>query len=159
MFGSSKKVEDVKTSTPATGGGTNPNALNTLVKGTVVEGTIRSDSDIRIDGTVKGKLNCAAKVIIGPTGNVDGEIKCQNAVIEGKFTGNIFVSELLNVRETAEINGDVHTHKLTVQSGSVFNVAVHMTDQPAANGSTGGQNSMKNVSTAAVAGGAEKAKN
>ena len=155
MFGSTKKEEPKTTSssTPA-----NPNALNALVKGTAVEGSIRSESDIRIDGTVKGKLTCNAKVIIGPTGFVDGEIKCQNAVIEGKFTGNIFVSELLNVRESAEVHGEVHTSKLNVVAGAVFNVGVHMTDS-GSNGNGSGNKNMQNVSTAAVAGGAEKAKN
>jgi cytoskeletal protein CcmA (bactofilin family) len=155
MFGSTKKVEEIKSSAnPA-----NPNALNALVKGTAVEGTIRSESDIRIDGTVKGKLTCNAKVIIGPTGYVDGEIKCQNAVIEGKFTGNIHVAELLNVRETAEIHGDVHTQKLNVQAGSIFNVNVHMTDGNGATSNGAGAKNLKDVSTAAIAGGAEKAKN
>ncbi len=154
MFGSTKKEEPKTTATTAA----NPNALNALVKGTAVEGTIRSESDIRIDGTVKGKLTCNAKVIIGPTGYVDGEIKCQNAVIEGKFTGNIHVAELLNVRESAEVHGEVHTSKLNVVAGAVFNVGVHMTEG-SSNGNGSGAKNMQNVSTAAIAGGAEKAKN
>ncbi len=155
MFGSTKKTEEPKTSTATTA---NPNALNALVKGTAVEGTIRSESDIRIDGTVKGKLNCNAKVIIGPTGFVDGEIKCQNAVIEGKFTGNIFVAELLNVRESAEVHGEVHTSKLNVVAGAIFNVGVHMAEGSSNGNGTSAKN-LQNVTTAAVAGGAEKAKN
>jgi len=88
-----------------------------------------------VDGTIKGKLICQAKVIIGPTGMVDGEIRCQNAVIEGRFKGQLFVSELLNVRETAEVEGEITTNKLLVQSGAKFNVACHM-DAAAANGSS-----------------------
>lgn len=101
-------------------------SLNSLVKGTVVEGTVKSESDIRIDGTIKGKLFCDAKVIIGPSGYVEGEIRCENAVIEGKFEGNLQVSELLNIRETANISGEVRTNKLIVQSGATFNVACSM---------------------------------
>ena len=37
---------------------TTSHSLNTLVNGTVVEGTIKSESDIRIDGVIKGSLNC-----------------------------------------------------------------------------------------------------
>lgn len=125
MFGSSKSVEDNKKSVlpsgaPSSGG------LNTLVRGTTVEGTLKCENDIRIDGTIKGKLNCSAKVIIGPTGSVEGEIRCQNAVIEGQFRGNLIVSELLHVKESADINGDIQTNKLTVQSGAKFNVACQM---------------------------------
>ncbi|MCB0528217.1 MAG: polymer-forming cytoskeletal protein [Lewinellaceae bacterium] len=128
MFGSNKNTDEVKTTPSAPS-----NALNALAKGTVVEGSIRCDSDLRVDGTIKGKLNCQAKVIIGPTGAVEGEIKCQNAVIEGRFKGNLHVSELLNVRETAEVDGEISTNKLLVQSGARFNVSCKM-EVGAANG-------------------------
>ena len=105
---------------------TTSHSLNSLVNGTVVEGTVKSESDIRIDGTIKGKLFCDAKAIIGPTGYVEGEIRCQNAVIEGKFEGMLHVAELLNVRETATISGEVSTGKLIIQSGAIFNVTCSM---------------------------------
>jgi cytoskeletal protein CcmA (bactofilin family) len=123
MFGNTKSTDDTKkTSTPSSPTG----ALNALVKGTVIEGNVRCDSDLRVDGTIKGKLNCQAKVIIGPTGAVEGEIRCQNAVIEGRFKGNLHVTELLNVRETAEVDGEIVTNKLLVQSGARFNVSCKM---------------------------------
>ncbi|MBL7818755.1 MAG: polymer-forming cytoskeletal protein [Saprospiraceae bacterium] len=104
----------------------NENALNSLVRGTKVEGTITADSDIRIDGTIKGTLVCTAKVIIGPSGLIDGEVKCQNAVIEGKFYGILRVSELLSIKETAEVVGDVTTAKLSVAPGAIFDVTCKM---------------------------------
>ena len=110
-------------------------SLNSLVKGTIIEGTIKSESDIRIDGIIKGSLNCKAKVIIGPSGSIEGEVKCENAVIEGKFDGNLTVAELLNVRETARITGDVKTNKLIVQSGAMFDVNCKMGAGSAPNGS------------------------
>ncbi len=106
------------------------NALNSLVKGTFVEGHISAESDIRVDGTIKGTLICQAKVIIGPSGFIDGEIKCRNAVIEGKFSGKLRVEDMLSVKDTAEVVGDVQTDKLSVQSGAVFNVTCTM--KPAA---------------------------
>lgn len=124
MFGGNNKKETANTknsSTPTASSG-----LNSLVKGTVVEGTVKSESDIRIDGTIKGKLFCDAKVIIGPTGYVEGEIRCQNAVVEGKFKGSLEVSALLNVRESAVVSGEVSTEKLIVQSGATFNVTCSM---------------------------------
>lgn len=132
MFGSSKSTEEPKKASSLT---PTPGALNALVKGTTVEGSLRCESDLRVDGTIKGKLSCQAKVIIGPSGVVEGEIRCQNAVIEGRFKGMLFVSELLNVRETAEVDGEITTNKLLVQSGAKFNVACHM-DAAAANGAT-----------------------
>ena len=126
MFGSKK--EKATTNTKKNGIVPTPssNALNSLVHGTMVEGTIKSESDIRVDGVIKGALNCKSKVIIGPTGAVEGEIRCTNAVVEGSFEGTLIVSELLNVRETAKIRGEVKTKQLIVQSGALFDVTCTM---------------------------------
>lgn len=104
-------------------------SLNSLVEGTDVEGTIQSQSDIRVDGKIKGTLTCSAKVIIGPNGFIEGEIKCQNAVIEGRFQGNLNVRELLNIRETAVVAGEVSYGKLIVQSGAVINGSYKVSGQ------------------------------
>lgn len=111
-------------------------ALNSLVQGTAMTGDIKADSDIRIDGALKGTLQCKSKVIIGPTGSVEGEVKCANAVIEGRFEGILFVSELLHVKETARISGKINTEKIIVQSGAVFNVTCQMGNAPAGNGNS-----------------------
>jgi cytoskeletal protein CcmA (bactofilin family) len=126
MFGGNNKNEASKSKSRSNGVNPASHSLNSLVQGTVVEGTVKSESDIRIDGTIKGKLFCDAKVIIGPKGAVEGEIRCQNAVIEGTFQGMLEVRELLNVRENASISGEVSTNKLIVQSGATFNVTCSM---------------------------------
>lgn len=130
MFGGNNTNKDnnktTSTSTTSKGG------LNSLVRGTVVEGTVQSENDIRIDGTIKGKLLCSAKVIIGPTGRVEGEIRCQNAVVEGEFEGTLEVKALLDVREKAKVTGTVSTDKLVIQSGAAFNVTCSMGGAPKA---------------------------
>jgi cytoskeletal protein CcmA (bactofilin family) len=126
MFGK-KSSDDSKSQSNLSPGSSNM-TINSLVKGTHVEGNVASESDIRVDGTIKGTLSCKAKVIIGATGSIEGEIKCQNAVIEGRFKGNIHVSELLMIRETADIVGDIYTSKLTVNAGANFNGSIKMTE-------------------------------
>ncbi len=140
MFGNntSSKNDSAKPRSTSSNNATGGHSLNSINQGTTIEGTIRAKSDIRVDGTIKGNLICEAKVIVGPTGFVEGEITCENAVMEGKFEGILRVKELLNVRETAQVNGDVSIGKLIVQPGGVFNVSCNMnnggtTTNPAAN--------------------------
>lgn len=150
MFGSKNKETNNKVGATTTGPS---HSLNTLVQGTTVEGTIRCESDIRIDGTVKGSLDCKAKVIIGPQGYVDGDVSCQNAMIEGRFEGTLSVTELLHVRETAQVNGDIKTNKLIVQSGAIFNVACKMGAQKSsANGTISSKPSANGVKSGKKAG-------
>ena len=139
MFGANKKSE------PTTNNSTGIGALNSLVSGTVVEGTVKADSDIRVDGIIRGDLNCTAKVIIGPTGEVVGEIRCANAMIEGKFEGILHVEDLLNVRETAVVKGEIHTGKLVVQAGAVFNVTCDMGKQVKKHNTVKDQMSTENI--------------
>lgn len=101
-------------------------ALNSIVAGTEVRGDIESKSDIRIDGTLIGSLNCSGKVIIGKTGNLEGDIKCQDAVVQGSFEGTLAVENSLDVKASARINGEINTEKLIVESGAIFNVHCQM---------------------------------
>lgn len=116
MFGNNKKGQSDNGSynTPSS-------AINTLVSDTHIEGKIIAKSDIRIDGTVEGTVHCSGKLIIGAEGKVEGESSCQNAVIEGSFRGTLIVNDVLDVRENANVVGEIKTGKLIVQTGAVFN--------------------------------------
>jgi len=126
MFGSSSNNKDTRksASSGAVSGGFQSN--NSLVAGTRIEGAIFTETDIRIDGTVVGTIQSKGKVIVGSAGQIEGEIQCKNAVIEGKFSGTLVVSELLQVKETAVVEGDVNTAKLLVHAGATFNVTCKM---------------------------------
>ncbi len=103
--------------------------INSLGGGSVIVGNIKTESDFRLDGMLDGDLDCNGKLILGQKGKIVGNIKCVNAVIEGVIRGTIIVKELLQVKESAEINGNIQTDKLMVQSGAVFNVKCEMGGQ------------------------------
>ncbi len=129
MFGkknSDTQRKDNGISRPHTGGG---DGHNMIVSTTKLTGNVTAKNDFRIDGEFEGGLDCEAKVIIGEGGRYEGDVKCANAVIEGSFKGKLNVSEVLYVKETAVIHGEVITGKLVVQSGSIFEVQCKMTGQ------------------------------
>ena len=115
MFGSNKSKDTAKSNTHTSG---TSHSFNNLVQGTKVEGDIQSKSDIRIDGHIKGSLKCEAKVIVGPTGGIEGEVTCKNAEIEGRFQGTMNVEDLLTIKEKANVNGQIRYGKLVVQPGA-----------------------------------------
>lgn len=141
MFGSSnKKKETAKPAAILPSAGPSSHALNSLVNGTQIEGTINASNDIRIDGAIKGKLNCKAKVIIGPSGIIEGEIHCQNAVIEGRFEGTLRVADVLYINEKARVSGEIHANKLKVQPGAVINGSFDMGKVKKVTGVAGAKN-------------------
>lgn len=115
----------MKTSSTSTSP-TSSNGLNSLVNGTKIEGTIVSESDIRVDGAIKGTLSCKAKVIIGPRGLIEGEIYAQNAMIEGRFEGILRIEEVLHIKENARVTGEISASKLVVQPGAIINGSFDM---------------------------------
>lgn len=122
FFGNNKKDNKSKPTTAKSSAPQSTGGLNSLVHQTKLEGTINADSDFRVDGRIKGTLNCKARVIIGPTGAVDGQIHCQNAIIEGYFSGDLKVSDSLIIKGSATVSGDIETASLTVEPGAKFNV-------------------------------------
>ncbi len=99
---------------------------NRIVEGTLIKGDIISQADFRLDGELIGNFKSQEKIVIGPTGKVIGDIECKNADIEGKFVGKIKVSELLNVKDAAIIQGEVIVGKLSVEPGADFSATCVM---------------------------------
>ena len=95
-------------------------SINLIGAGTIIEGEIKSNGDIRIDGIVSGSVISKAKVVIGSTGVVNGDIHCANADISGTVKGITTVNEMLFLKATAKINGDINTGKLVVEVGASF---------------------------------------
>ena len=54
--------------------------LNFLGGGTVVDGTIKTNNSVRIDGKLKGKLICKNTLTVGLNGEIDGEVQAKNAI-------------------------------------------------------------------------------
>ncbi len=94
--------------------------INLIGTGTIIEGNIVSNGDIRIDGNLKGNLTTKGKVIIGDTGKVSGEVNCKNFEVEGSVDGKVIVAELLSLRAKSKILGDIITSKLAIEPGAVF---------------------------------------
>lgn len=97
-----------------------PEKLNRIVEGTVIDGEIKSESNIRIDGHVKGHTTTKGRLVVGPNGIIEGEVICANADIEGQLNGKITVTELLSLKASAHLNGDILTKKLAIEPGAIF---------------------------------------
>lgn len=96
------------------------NGINIIGIGTTIQGDINSNGDIRVDGSLTGKLLTKGKVVIGETGKVKGEISCRNSDVEGSIEGKITVAQLLALKAKAHIKGDIVAGKLAIEPGCQF---------------------------------------
>ena len=95
-------------------------ALNTIAQDTRIKGNIESNGDIRIDGILDGDLDCKGRVVVGPESRVTGTIRCCSAEIMGFVKGEIVVKELLSLKGSATITGNLTMGKLSVEPGARF---------------------------------------
>lgn len=117
MFSSNKTAPPVMNKTAET---VNPGKINSIMEGTSIEGEIKSDSNLRIDGRVKGTINVRGRLIVGQSGVIEGEVTCQSCDIEGTLMGKVNCQDLLSLKATAKLHGDINTKKLAIEPGAIF---------------------------------------
>jgi cytoskeletal protein CcmA (bactofilin family) len=97
------------------------NSSNVIGKGTILEGNIETFGNLRIEGKVIGNIRSKSKVALGNSSQIEGNLFAQNADIEGQVKGKLEIAEVLVLKATSIINGDITTGKLVVESGAAFN--------------------------------------
>ena len=95
-------------------------SINSIGKGSVLDGSIHAPGDIRVDGVLKGKLTAKGRLVLGQSGSIEGEVDCGSAVVSGELKANIQSKELLVLKETAKLYGDIKTEKLSIEPGAMF---------------------------------------
>ncbi len=107
------------------------NEMNFIGKGTYVEGQIVAESNLRIDGKVKGKVITKNLLTIGPHGEIDGEIQAKDAVVGGKIKGIVKIANKIELESKAQLIGDLKTKVLVIDEGAVFHGNSVMGEQSA----------------------------
>ncbi|WP_245706015.1 polymer-forming cytoskeletal protein [Catalinimonas alkaloidigena] len=121
MFNSSSSSKETRRDTPEVGV-----LSNHIQKGTSIQGDIDTTGNIRIDGRVTGNVRSKARIVLGESAHIEGDIEAQNAEVQGYMKGKLEVAELLVLKPSARIDGDIYANKMMVESGAVFNGQCHM---------------------------------
>ena len=108
-------------------------SINIISEGTKIKGDIIANGDTRIDGELIGNIAAKGKLVIGPKGKVEGEVNCSNIEVSGIIKGKVTASELLNMKSTSNISGDIVAGKLSVEPGSIFTGTCTMGSSKAVN--------------------------
>jgi len=96
------------------------NSSNLIGKGTIIEGNIEASGNVRIEGQINGDILSKSKVALGVTSYVNGNLIAQYADVEGEVKGKLEISEVLVLKSSSKINGDICTKKLVVEAGALI---------------------------------------
>lgn len=124
MTGSSSVV-----SSGAGSGSSSSREVNVIAKGTLIQGDLSCEGDIRIDGEVKGTIRSQSKVMVGGEGFVDGDVECVQAEVLGRVKGSLKVQDHLYLRGSARMEGDVLTTHFEMEPSVRFNGKCTMQDK------------------------------
>ncbi|SFE28360.1 bactofilin family protein [Thermophagus xiamenensis] len=102
---------------------------NIIGPGTKIIGDIETNGDIRIDGQIEGNIKSKGKVVVGSNGMIKGEVFCGNAELAGSLNGKINVTELLSLKASSKVSGDIKTGKLNIEPGAIFSGTCNMGNQ------------------------------
>lgn len=102
--------------------------LNALLgAGSVFEGKLHFEGQVRIDGTFTGEIATTDLLVIGEGAKVSATINCGSIEVKGDITGNVIANESITLRATARVQADIHTPSLIVDKGAVFEGNSRMT--------------------------------
>ena len=109
-----------------TSSGVTETIVGTSVK---LKGTLKSDGDITIDGSVNGEVKTKGVVNIGSNAQVIANVKANKVIVSGTVQGNIEASERLTITETGRVYGDIVANVLSISAGAVFTGKSNMTEK------------------------------
>jgi cytoskeletal protein CcmA (bactofilin family) len=102
---------------------------NLISQGTRIQGDIDSAGDFRIEGYVNGTVKAKGKIVVGESGQIEGQVQCQSADISGRAKIKLEVTDITILRATAKFEGDVITKKISIEPGALFSGTCQMATQ------------------------------
>ena len=103
--------------------------LSLIGAGAVIEGKIKTEGSIRIDGKLVGDVHAKANAAVGPVGSIEGNLTGRNITVAGKIQGSVSASEKLILESKSIVRGDIRAARLVVDEGAMFDGKCAMTSR------------------------------
>jgi cytoskeletal protein CcmA (bactofilin family) len=129
-----RTIPTFTTETPAESGPKQEEAVSaeilTLGRRLEVKGDVVASADLRIEGTVAGRIMVGEhKVIVGVQGRVAADVHAKNVVVRGQVDGSVVADDKVEVLPTGTVRGDIHARRVVLAEGSTFNGKINKAPQ------------------------------
>ena len=94
--------------------------INFIASGTKLVGDLVSSGDVRVDGQLNGSIKTHGRLVLGESGVIDGQISCQSAIVGGQIKAKIITKDLLTLKSTAKLSGEIEAGQLAIEPGAMF---------------------------------------
>ena len=86
-----------------------------------VEGKFEIADSIQIECEIGGELTVGGRLVIGEHGVVTADVHTVDAVIKGRYDGNMVASGNVEIAATGRVSGNIETDSLVISEGGFFN--------------------------------------
>jgi cytoskeletal protein CcmA (bactofilin family) len=105
-----------------------PSRPDTIIGENVfIEGNIRGEGNLMIEGTVKGKIELAKHhLTVGLNGQVEAEIQAGEVTVSGHLIGNIAALDRVTITRTADFSGEIKAKRISVEDGAMLKASIEL---------------------------------
>lgn len=103
--------------------------MNIISAGSIVEGKIKNQGSIRIDGKLIGDVVASESIAIGLSGEIEGNVSAKNVTVGGRIKGTINASEKIVFESKSVVKADIRAARLVIDEGSIFDGKVTMAEK------------------------------
>lgn len=104
------------------------NIQSALGSGTMIEGRFSFETPVRIDGSLRGEIKSSSALIVGKNAVVNARIKVGALIVLGSVEGEIEAEDLIEIRSSGSLLGEVVTKRIALEEGGVFSGSCTMLD-------------------------------
>ena len=94
----------------------------------VIDGELRSNEDISIQGTIKGKIETTADLFVEASGTIEAEVNTHSIEVHGTVVGNVRASDKYELMREGRVTGDVSAPRVVIADGAKFKGHIDMAE-------------------------------
>src|SRR5215216_3225579 len=107
-------------------GGDGVDSFSVIDRHSNFDGTFRSSRDLRIEGEVKGTIECQGTLFVAEGANVSAKVEAENIAVAGDLNGDIRCLGRLQIMPSGRVRGKVSTITLVINEGAYYEGQLEM---------------------------------
>ena len=92
------------------------------------DGMFRADRDLRIEGDVKGTIECQGTLFVAQGATVTAKVEAEHITVAGNLNGEIRCRGRLQMMPSGRVRGKVTTETLVINEGAYYEGQLEMAD-------------------------------
>lgn len=101
-------------------------------KSVTIRGEVSGKEDLYMDGTVEGTISLPeSRLTVGPNARIMADLDAHDIVIYGFVEGNIRATGRIELRESAQVKGNIVAERLSIEENATIKGKVELSDAAA----------------------------